>query len=119
MIIYQDPKHGNVFMMNPLPFQMTMRRTVSPFPLSQNMRRQSCHTQFSGYRTDIFHIQTDQAENFAQEFVISLFANVVDGGIGTIQPNWKAIYPMYSTIQQLFGDSVKPGGTCTTRIVNE
>lgn len=60
----------------------------------------------------------DQAENFAQETVIALFDKVVPGGIGTVEPNWKAIFHQYATVQAALGDSIIPGGTCRNRFAN-
>ncbi|KAL7813297.1 hypothetical protein V8C26DRAFT_405466 [Trichoderma gracile] len=64
------------------------------------------------------YAQTSQQENFAQETVISLYDKVVPGGIGTIQPNWQAIYHQYATLEGYIGDVIIPGGTCTHRLTD-
>ena len=64
------------------------------------------------------YAQTSQQENFAQETVVSLYDKVVPGGIGTIQPNWKAIFHQYATLQGYIGDTIIPGGTCSHRLAN-
>ncbi|ETS03189.1 hypothetical protein M419DRAFT_62371, partial [Trichoderma reesei RUT C-30] len=58
------------------------------------------------------YAQTSQQENFAQQTVISLYDKVVPGGIGTIQPNWQAIFHQYATLEGYIGDVIIPGGTC-------
>ncbi|KAH9885521.1 hypothetical protein F4778DRAFT_505771 [Xylariomycetidae sp. FL2044] len=62
---------------------------------------------------------TNQGENFAQETVIALFDKVVPGGIGTVEPNWSAIYHQYMTAQGYLGDVLVPGGRCGTRFAND
>jgi hypothetical protein len=58
-------------------------------------------------------------QNHSQEVVIALFDKVVPGGIGTVQPNWQAIFHQYATIQGFIGNGVLiPGGTCNNRLVN-
>ncbi|KAI9775075.1 MAG: hypothetical protein M1839_001467 [Geoglossum umbratile] len=64
------------------------------------------------------YARTNQAENVAQETVISLFDKVVPGGIGTIQPNWRAIFHQYATLQFYLGKTLLPGGTCSNRLGN-
>lgn len=64
------------------------------------------------------YAQTSQQENLAQETVVSLYDKVVPGGIGKIQPNWKAIFHQYATLQGYIGDTIIPGGTCTHRLAN-
>ncbi|KAI9770837.1 MAG: hypothetical protein M1839_003032 [Geoglossum umbratile] len=61
---------------------------------------------------------TSQAENVAQETVISLFDKVVPGGIKTIEPNWQAISNQYTTLQTYIGNTIIPGGVCTNRLEN-
>ncbi|KAK1255616.1 hypothetical protein MKX07_007875 [Trichoderma sp. CBMAI-0711] len=64
------------------------------------------------------YAQTSQQENFAQQTVISLYDKVVPGGIGTIQPNWQAIFHQYATLEGYIGDVIIPGGTCTHRLTD-
>jgi hypothetical protein len=64
------------------------------------------------------YAQVSQQENFAQETVVSLYDKVVPGGIGTIQPNWQAIFHQYATLQGYIGDVIIPGGRCTHRLAN-
>ena len=64
------------------------------------------------------YAQSSQQENFAQETVVSLYDKVVSGGIGTIQPNWQAIFHQYATLQGYAGDKIIPGGSCTNRLAN-
>lgn len=64
------------------------------------------------------YAQTSQQENFAQEGVVSVYDKVVPGGIGTIQPNWNAIYHQYTTLEGYIGDTILPGGTCTHRLAD-
>lgn len=64
------------------------------------------------------YAQTNQAENFAQETVISLFDKVVPGGLGSVEPNWKAIFHQYATAQDALGDNILPGGKCRNRFAN-
>ncbi|KAK3192075.1 hypothetical protein K4F52_001702 [Lecanicillium sp. MT-2017a] len=64
------------------------------------------------------YAQSSQQENFAQETVVSLFDKVVPGGVGTIQPNWRAIFHQYATLQGYIGDIIIPGGQCTHRLTN-
>ncbi|KAJ2977475.1 hypothetical protein NQ176_g4347 [Zarea fungicola] len=64
------------------------------------------------------YAQTNQAENFAQETVIALFDKVVPGGIGTVEPNWNAIFHQYATAQDALGDNIIPGGRCRNRFPN-
>ncbi|TFA97825.1 hypothetical protein CCMA1212_010433 [Trichoderma ghanense] len=64
------------------------------------------------------YAQTSQQENFAQETVVSLYDKVVPGGIGTIQPNWQAIFHQYATLEGYIGDVIIPGGTCTHRLAD-
>lgn len=64
------------------------------------------------------YAQTSQQENFAQETVVSLYDKVVPGGIGTIQPNWQAIFHQYATLQGYIGNVIIPGGTCTHRLTD-
>lgn len=64
------------------------------------------------------YAQTSQQENFAQETVVSLYDKVVPGGIGTIQPDWQAIFHQYATLQGYIGDVIIPGGTCYNRLAN-
>lgn len=65
-----------------------------------------------------YYAQTNQQENFAQETVVSLYDKVVPGGIGTIQPNWQAIFHQYATLEGYIGDVIVPGGTCSNRLGN-
>ena len=60
----------------------------------------------------------DQAENFAQETVIALYDKVVPGGIGSVEPNWKAIFHQYATVQDALKDNLIPGGRCRNRFAN-
>ncbi|GFP60346.1 conidiation-specific protein 13 [Trichoderma asperellum] len=64
------------------------------------------------------YAQTSQQENFAQETVVSVYDKVVPGGIGTIQPNWQAIFHQYATLQGYIGDTIIPGGTCVNRLTD-
>ncbi|KAL7917761.1 hypothetical protein ACQKWADRAFT_305971 [Trichoderma austrokoningii] len=64
------------------------------------------------------YAQTSQQENFAQETVVSVYDKVVPGGIGRIQPNWKAIFHQYATLQGYIGDTIIPGGTCVNRLTD-
>lgn len=64
------------------------------------------------------YAQTNQAENFAQETVISIFDKVVPGGLGSVEPNWKAIFHQYATAQDALGDNILPGGKCRNRFAN-
>jgi hypothetical protein len=64
------------------------------------------------------YAQSSQQENFAQETVVSVFDKVVPGGIGTIQPNWQAIFHQYATLQGYIGDTILPGGTCVNRLTD-
>lgn len=64
------------------------------------------------------YAQTNQAENFAQETVISLFDKVVPGGLGSVEPNWKAVFHQYATAQDALGDNILPGGKCRNRFAN-
>ena len=57
-------------------------------------------------------------QNVAQETVISIFDKVVPGGIGTIEPNWNAIFHQYATLQYYAGQTIIPGGTCIYRLAN-
>lgn len=50
--------------------------------------------------------------------MIALFDKVVPGGIGTVQPNWSAIFHQYATAQGWLGDQLLPGGTCQKRLAN-
>lgn len=60
--------------------------------------------------------QSEQLENFAQELVIALFDKVVPGGIGSVEPNWQAIFHAYATIQGYIGDVIIPGGQCDPNV---
>ncbi|OAA40087.1 hypothetical protein BBO_06145 [Beauveria brongniartii RCEF 3172] len=62
--------------------------------------------------------QTSQQENFAQEMVVSVYDKNVKGGIGKIQPNARAIYNAYTTLEKYIGDIIIPGGECTHRLEN-
>ncbi|KAL6790959.1 hypothetical protein J3E68DRAFT_411704 [Trichoderma sp. SZMC 28012] len=64
------------------------------------------------------YAQSSQQENFAQETVVSLYDKVVPGGIGTIQPNWQAIFHQYATLEGYIGNVIIPGGTCTHRLTD-
>ncbi|OAR01581.1 hypothetical protein LLEC1_00869 [Akanthomyces lecanii] len=64
------------------------------------------------------YAQSSQQENLAQETVVGLFDKVVPGGVGTVQPNWKAIFHQYATVQGYLGDQILPGGTCSHRLAN-
>ncbi|RFU73335.1 hypothetical protein TARUN_8917 [Trichoderma arundinaceum] len=64
------------------------------------------------------YAQSSQQENFAQHTVISIYDKAVPGGIGTIQPNWQAIFHQYATLEGYIGDIIIPGGTCTHRLTD-
>lgn len=64
------------------------------------------------------YAQSSQQENLAQETVVGLYDKVVPGGVGNIQPNWKAIFHQYATVQGYLGDILTPGGTCRHRLAN-
>lgn len=64
------------------------------------------------------YAQTSQQENFAQETVVSVYDKNVQGGIGKIQPNYKAIQNAYTTLENSIGDIIIPGGVCTHRLTN-
>ncbi|KAL6899960.1 hypothetical protein GGI43DRAFT_405924 [Trichoderma evansii] len=64
------------------------------------------------------YAQSSQQENFAQETVVSVYDKVVPGGIGTIQPNWQAIFHQYATLEGYIGDTIIPGGTCVNRLTD-
>lgn len=65
------------------------------------------------------YAQSSQQENLAQQTVIALYDKVVPGGVGSIQPNWKAIFHQYATVQGYIAKgAVVPGGTCTHRLAN-
>lgn len=40
------------------------------------------------------------------------------GGIGTVEPNWNAIFHQYATAQDALGDNIIPGGRCRNRFPN-
>lgn len=69
-------------------------------------------------KTTVLIPATDQAENFAQETVIALYDKVVPGGIGSVEPNWKAIFHQYATVQDALKDNLIPGGQCRNRFAN-
>lgn len=60
--------------------------------------------------------QTSATESFLQALVIALFDKVVPGGIGTVEPNWRAVFHQYATIQGYIGNIIIPGGTCDPSI---
>ncbi|KAJ3490178.1 hypothetical protein NLG97_g5845 [Lecanicillium saksenae] len=64
------------------------------------------------------YARSSQQENFAQETVVSVYDKNVKGGIGKIQPNYKAIQNAYTTLEKYIGDIIIPGGQCTHRLQN-
>lgn len=64
------------------------------------------------------YAQSSQQENFAQQTVCAIYDNVVPGGLGNIQPNFKAIENQYNTIKDQAEDKIIPGGTCDVRLKN-
>jgi hypothetical protein len=64
------------------------------------------------------YAQSSQQENFAQETVVSVYDKAVPGGVGTIQPNWQAIFHQYATLEGYIGDIIIPGGTCVNRLTD-
>lgn len=64
------------------------------------------------------YAQSSQQENFAQQAVVAIFDNVVPDGLGTVQPNWQAIFNQYDTLRTNIGDTIVPGGECANRLEN-
>lgn len=60
--------------------------------------------------------QASAVEAFLQSLVVALYDKVVPGGIGSVEPNWQAIFHQYATIQGYIGDVIIPGGTCDPSI---
>jgi hypothetical protein len=60
--------------------------------------------------------QLNPTESYLQAMVVALFDKVVFGGIGSVEPNWQAVYHQYETIQGYIGNVIIPGGTCSPSI---
>ncbi|KAL3478515.1 hypothetical protein BJX99DRAFT_224260 [Aspergillus californicus] len=58
------------------------------------------------------YAQTNNAENFAQEVVVAEYDKVVPGGIASLVSNYEDIYNQFSTVEEIMGDELCPGGTC-------
>ncbi|KAL4900074.1 hypothetical protein BDW74DRAFT_162353 [Aspergillus multicolor] len=58
------------------------------------------------------YAQTNHAENFAQEVVVAAYDKTVPGGIASLVPNYEDIYNQFSTVEELMGDELCPGGAC-------
>jgi hypothetical protein len=58
------------------------------------------------------NIESDHAENFAQEVVIAAYDKIVPGGIASLVPNYEDVYNQFVAVQNAMGDELCPGGTC-------
>lgn len=61
---------------------------------------------------------TNYMEDLAETTVIAFYDVNVPGGVKQVQKGWQDIFTQFNTVKERLGDTLKPGGSCSSRPTN-